>query len=361
MSPRPALRQLRDHFMSDPIRSLRSTERLRRAPRAFTLVELLVVVGIIVLLLGILLAGLALATRKARETQTSSTMNEFKNACDNFAQQFGFYPGLVPEELLAADPQISGTQNALLHLLGGGVRESDVSAADWNDFTSGGDAEILEFGGGTYRIAVDPTLVGRGPRINGRDWPPFYNGTERQLALPLGQLGGSPAAVARLLPTLIDGWGNPIVYLRRARPTGPLVKVNGEVAQFLPNAADVFLASSSFGEAGTDQSQSIISPLNGDVNDANREANLAVIMRHPALGAWDGGSAVDRRNQALAGTARGAFYLISAGKDGIFFAKTDGAGNPTQPRNRLCEDGGGQFFTPSIVGDYDDLVVAGGS
>ena len=72
-------------------------QRTRHRLRAFTITELLVVVGIIVLLIGLLLPALGRVRQKARVTQTSSTLEEFAKACDAFNQQFGYYPGVVPE------------------------------------------------------------------------------------------------------------------------------------------------------------------------------------------------------------------------------------------------------------------------
>ena len=61
--------------------------RTRSGGFGFTLVELLVVIGIIVLLIGILLPALGRASAKARQTTTRTTMNEFAKACESFHQE----------------------------------------------------------------------------------------------------------------------------------------------------------------------------------------------------------------------------------------------------------------------------------
>ena len=93
--------------------------------RAFTLVELLVVIALIGVLAALLLSGSS-AQQRARATQTTSTMEAFAAACETFFQDHGQYPGVVPEALLAQDaeandgiPRISSLENALYHMMGG--------------------------------------------------------------------------------------------------------------------------------------------------------------------------------------------------------------------------------------------------
>ncbi len=69
--------------------------------RAFTLVELLVVIALIGVLAALLLSALSSAQQRARATQTTSTMEAFAAACETFFQDHGQYPGVVPEALLA--------------------------------------------------------------------------------------------------------------------------------------------------------------------------------------------------------------------------------------------------------------------
>ena len=104
----------------------RPTRRLARlGVPGFTITELLIVIGIIVLLIGILLPALGKVNERAKVAETNATMEEFAKACEAFRQEFGFYPGIVPEEILASDPQISGTENAIFHLMGGAIDQND--------------------------------------------------------------------------------------------------------------------------------------------------------------------------------------------------------------------------------------------
>ena len=90
----------------------RSTPRtsrpdLSRRRSGFTITELLIVIGIIVLLIGILLPALGRVNQRAKVTQTSATMEEFAKACEAFRQEFGFYPHLTGE---AMDGPLKGQQ-----------------------------------------------------------------------------------------------------------------------------------------------------------------------------------------------------------------------------------------------------------
>jgi type II secretory pathway pseudopilin PulG len=62
---------------------------------AFTLVELLVVIGIIVVLAGLLLPVLAHAMRQAHRTRIASDLNGISQALEAYKQDFGDYPRII--------------------------------------------------------------------------------------------------------------------------------------------------------------------------------------------------------------------------------------------------------------------------
>ena len=67
--------------------------RNHSASRGFSLVELLVVIGIIALLVGILIPVVASVRRAAYDASTKATISALQNACTRYQTDFRAYPG----------------------------------------------------------------------------------------------------------------------------------------------------------------------------------------------------------------------------------------------------------------------------
>ncbi len=351
--------------------------------RGFSITELLVVIGIIVLLAGLLLVALGKARSRALETTTLSTMQALARACDTFQGDHGFYPGVIPERVLAEDPKITGTQNALLHLLGGyrvltPIEVDAASGVAWDEFEqfrsdstspveSSGN-EYLEFeapGGGTWRLVIDLDRIGEGPFINNRPYATYLSVSGNELRR-IGMLDEDDVDIDDLLPHdrlphLVDAWGQPIVYLRQIRTNGRLVgdattTDSAERPQFTIQTARRYFNATTLGDKALDQTQLCI--LSDEVAGGDEELinlNLAQLIRHPAFGPRE---VDDSSIREL--TARGAYVLISAGADAVYFSRFDGAGRPGNPVDNIAEDDGDYSAIPTIVSEYDDVVVFGG-
>jgi prepilin-type N-terminal cleavage/methylation domain-containing protein len=324
-------------------RDSHSARAVLHARPAFTLVELLVAVAIILVLIGILLPALGKVSTKARVTATQATMNDFAKACDTFQQQFGYYPGVVPENVLAATPNcpISGTENALLHLMGGAVRDDDPSyaSAAGTEFVFGTSGST---GTGQVRVKINPLDIGSGPRIEGKKYEPFFAPKDNQLKPLPGQVGET-----LVIADLVDAWGQPIAYLRASRQGGLLSGTIAEKAQFYLEPLSPYFSSTALGELGVDQVQSSVFGMGSAVEQRNY---LAQLIRHPSMGSFTA------LTDARAGTARGRYVLVSPGPDGIYFSKTnDGptGGTPFTYGNTLVTK-------PDVVTTYNDVVVFGG-
>jgi prepilin-type N-terminal cleavage/methylation domain-containing protein len=333
----------------------------RRGPRAFTVTELLVVIAIIAVLVGLLLAALNAARQRSQASATQATMEAFRAGCEAFLQAQGQLPGAIPEATLISDaaanggvPKISSMENAILHLMGGFALSSTAANPTGDPFFDGftGPAVIeLSFtqpgpGGGTLRMRVDPNRIGEGPRIGGKQFEPYFTPTPGTLLPVSGQAIGDDDDP--LIPDLVDAWGQPIGFMRRIRPLGPLVRFAGanEAAQFDPTGLLPYVLSSELGRKGRDQRFSAGNPdgsvLTGlDSNTQTARDNLARLIQNPAFD----------------DQARGTFVLFSAGPDGVYFAGSDGPGTVTEPVVDLLLDD----LPTDIAVEYDDLLSFGGS
>jgi type II secretory pathway pseudopilin PulG len=87
----------------------------RSRSRAFTLVELLVVISVMVTLMGVLTSVIAIAQRSAKQTKTRSTMMKVDQAVRMFRTEMGIYP--FQTDLSTADTDPTKWTNNLAYRL----------------------------------------------------------------------------------------------------------------------------------------------------------------------------------------------------------------------------------------------------
>lgn len=375
-----------------------------KSKRGFSLVELMVTIGIIAVLAGLLVVALKKVQQSNRRAQTLATMQSFLNACQAFRLEQGFNPGLIPEHILAFNnhqvfhgveggPVISSTENALLHLMGGYAVRGEVSNEIWDNLTEAKGwnlYEVMTDVGGVFAFKVNTSRMGEGPVINGKPYPPYFipkadevrvldDGVPGSLQQwPWG--GGESVAASLALPDLADAWGNPILYMRQCKTTGPLIAgahdLGGLVRPqfFIDSTYPYIRARHQVWDAcntNPDPTTGRI-PTQGSIlysaqiffdgqEPYNVEKGLAFLVRHPGLE-----GANDPAGPVPLGSPRGAVVVISAGEDGIYFSAADGPGSAKKPIGSTGCAGLDPFpyedfltSDPKVLDTFDDLRVFG--
>jgi prepilin-type processing-associated H-X9-DG protein len=115
-----------------------SNKKTTRTELAFTLVELLVVVGIIAVLIAILMPVLAKARQQAQSVHCASNLRSIGHALTMYTQQYAYYPGLTVGDRSGSNPIDAAAWPARLRqFLAGGKEVFQCPSRDedcrWSD------------------------------------------------------------------------------------------------------------------------------------------------------------------------------------------------------------------------------------
>jgi len=333
--------------------------------RAFTLVEVLVVISIIAVLAAILLVALGSATDTARRARTTATLNSFRAACDSFALDHNVYPGVIPTTALGTGDRLTSTQNALIHLMGGYRAYNENSPASdqalYGEYKTQSESEgrdtlemtfTDEATGLDWNLLVVPSRMGEGPFIGNKPYSPYF--APKKTELIFNELGAmDPTQGLNLLPNLVDAWGQPVLYFKRERTMGPIFASDTQPGMFYPYGQTLYLSAERLGELGHSQTQtpgpgSRLAFSASDSTDTNEEQHkwLTLMLSHPSF--YD-------VNAPDYGTPKAAYMLLSAGVDGVYMARNDGPVDSTG-----AFEYGHADATHEDLQKFDDVTLYGG-
>jgi prepilin-type N-terminal cleavage/methylation domain-containing protein len=210
----------------------------RSAKRAFTLVELLVVIGIIVILIGILLPMVVKAMKQANRMRIASDLNAISASLNAYKADFGDYPRIIYQPV---PPNYNGTGSgaAVLGkaLLGLGDSVTNPFSATV-PYVAG---QIVSYSSIEYQ-AMQAVPLGNTPAEGSAYWAPIplitaadgANGPGFSIRAGQGHVYGPylpPDKFKTRGLAILDSFGNPILYYA-ANPAHPTITVQGAAANY---------------------------------------------------------------------------------------------------------------------------------
>ncbi|USO00059.1 MAG: hypothetical protein H6810_05195 [Phycisphaeraceae bacterium] len=379
----------------------------RCARRAFSIIELLTVIGIIALLIAILVPTLAGVRTAGRKAATQSLLTELVSAASKFELDNRRKPGYFAMSELGSEtnfangsgPGLTYMENALLELSGAGAVRTE-GPSDNPDLWNGGNASdwvvVNPTGDPSRDIWVKADLIGSD---EGNYFLPDAGSLVHMRADIEQQLGTitsnqpNNASLPDGLPDLVDSFETPVLAWIEDPSVPDTITDDHDFAspssdvhtsKFYWTANGSMLSSHSLGEHGLSME---LQPANGgsligvaayDLGEHPIEGVMAAMLGHPGYpdeATLHGGGYDD----VFPKRARGGFIAHSAGADAMYLAADDkragrvlssGMVGPGSMDVRYGIDffagpGGdrrkgenGQPVTADFLDGFDDLVVS---
>lgn len=220
-----------DHIHETDLEVFEMSTDHRPPARAFTTIELLVVIGIIVVLIGLLVPVVSKVRDSARAANTASFISNLSTAIEQYYQDFKAYPGPLsnneirsqsyagfnyvtpwPTDYQAASGdatdgrfRITMAENLVLGLVGGLKPRVDTA--------------------GNFSIVYDPTIVGKGPLslnpAQPRAYQPYIEASnlswdkvnDKLTGAFFDEASGAAGADDSIIPEFVDRYSDPMPIL----------------------------------------------------------------------------------------------------------------------------------------------------
>lgn len=299
--------------------------------RAFSLIELLVVILIIAVVMAIALPSLSGARNASRAASSRALLNNLTQAAAQFERDERRMPGYFSARDMGhadnADRGFTALQNVMADL-SGGITSTNGSGPN----PDGGSLRVGPLNDQATQIWVNPAYIGVERDGNKMYWVPDRKNF-------IAQDEGGQQAVGTTdhgkIPSVLDAFGSPVLaWVIDETAVGPVtqsdqfarVASNGGTSRFYWNSNAGFLNATNVGRRFVDQTTgnrrngSIIGGPGGSTN-ARLSRSLAGILGHPSYPYRDPANPNDPPSVPAA--PRGTFVVHSAGIDGIYFSRAD--------------------------------------
>lgn len=341
--------------------------RNERSRKGFTLVELVIVIGIIALLMGILVPVVSKVRVSGQMAASNAQLRNLSMAITEYHTTFKAYPGYFNEEKFQDDTDFTSTENMTLSLLGGAKHVDD-------DFDNRSNLPDManEKSPNPQDYNVDLTDIGKGPKnsVSRRSYGAFYAYQADEVAVIQKN-----DETHNNMPELVDKvTGLPILYYRfRSGSQVNGVYNSNQRYRVAINVNDAYLSdgdpSTNYGSilktAAGDQypqwGSSLIHANSPDFDDDKRLDNFATIFRNNKLSdpitthLYPDGD--NNPNSGGGDIITGGYALIAPGPDGIYFNEKHNVYRSPNGEDDLDLPA----TTYNKQDTFDDIVIIGGS